>query len=169
MPLNLNLNPQADTGQVELRWNFAEPRAPERGQVWWILMSLVGVGLIIYAVLTASFLFALIIVLGAAILVQESRRPRRRLDCKITNTGVAVGKKFWKWSELHEFFIVYRPPEVSNLYIVPNALHDPRVKVPLEKTNPLKVRDILIKYLKENLEREDIPTSEAISKLLKLQ
>jgi hypothetical protein len=35
--------------------------------------------------------------------------------------------------------------------------------------NPLRVRKILNKYLEEDLSREDEPTSEALTRLLKLQ
>jgi hypothetical protein len=82
---------------------------------------------------------------------------------------VAVGKKFWRWSEISNFWIAYHPPEISNLYLVAKSPLEPRIMVPLDRTNPLTIRSLLNKYIAEDLEREDEPTSEALARFLKLQ
>lgn len=169
MSVNLNLNPQANVGQVTLRWSFREFRELNRSVTWWVTAGGVALAMIIYAVIIANFLFALIIIMVAFIFVGETRRTPRTLECKITSTGVVVGKKYWRWSDFLNFWITYNPPAVTNLYLVPKNPFDPRITVPLEKTNPLKVREFLTKHITEDLEREDEPTSEAINRLLKLR
>lgn len=169
MPINLHLDPEAQLGKSLLRWTFQEFKHPQRGRAWWIMAGLVGLGLIVSGVATGNFLFALIILIGATIFVNESRRRPRQLESKITSTGVAVGKKFWRYTELANFWIAYRPPEIMNLYLVPKNPLDPRVRVPLGRINPIEVRKLLAPYVTEDLSREDEPTSEALSRLLKLQ
>lgn len=169
MPINLNLEPQANIGQELLRWTFLEFKRPSRTRSWWIMAGLVTALLLIYAIYTTNFLFAIIILMFAGLFYVENRRSPRRLDCRITNTGIAVGKKFWRYNELKNYWIVYHPPQITNLYIQPKNPFDPRITVPLVKINPLQVRKLLNKYLEEDLEREDEPTSEAITRLLKLQ
>jgi hypothetical protein len=169
MSTNLTLEPQANTGKTNLRWSFKEFRQVKRTRTWWILAGLIIVGLATWAVLTGNFLFALILLIGSVIFINESRRQPRRLECQITTLGVVVGKKFWRWSELTSFWIAYHPPETANLYVVPKNPLDPRVTILLNQTNPVTVRDLLTKYIIEDLTREDIPTSEALSRLLKLQ
>lgn len=169
MATNLTLEPQTNIGKINLRWSFKEFRQVKRPQAWWILASLITIGLVIWAVLTGNFLFALILLIGSVIFINESRRQPRRLECQITTLGIMVGKKFWRWSELTSFWIAYHPPEIANLYIVPKNPFDPRVTIPLNQTNPITVRELLGKYISEDLTREDIPTSEALSRLLKLQ
>lgn len=169
MAVNLNVNPQFNTGQVLLRWTFREFRLLDRSTTWWVTAGVVALGLIGYSVVTANFLFALIIIMVAFIFIGETRRTPRQLECKLTSTGVVVGKKYWRWSELVNFWIAYQPPAVTNLYLVPKSPLDPRVTIPLEKMNPLKVRELLGKYVTEDLEREDEPTSEALTRLLKLR
>lgn len=169
MAINLNLDPRANLGQVVLRWTFREQKTLERSRVWWIGASLIGAGLVVYAVATSNFLFALLLIMFAFIFMGESRREARTLECRLTSTGVMVGKKFWRWSELHNFWIAYQPPVVTSLYLVPKRPLDPRVTIPLEKVNPLKVREHLTKFITEDLEREDEPTSETLTRLLKLR
>ena len=169
MSTNLNLDPHANIGQVALRWSFREFRHVHRSTAWWVWAGIITGGLVVYAGFNGNFLFALILLMGAILFINESRRTPRRLDCQITTLGVAVGKKFWRWSELSNFWIAYHPPEANNLYLVPKTALEPRLNAPLEKTSPLAVRNLLKKYLTEDLTREDIPTSEALSRLLKLQ
>ncbi|MFZ5391513.1 MAG: hypothetical protein ACOZAJ_04560 [Patescibacteria group bacterium] len=169
MPINLNLEPKANLGSVQMDWSFQEFEPRERSKRWWLVAGLIALVMLIYAVLSGNFLFALILLMGAILFVNENKRQPRQLDCRITNLGLLVGKKFWRWSELNEFWIAYHPPTIASLYVLPKSLFDPRLSIPLNKTNPLEVREQLKKFLKEDLTREDEPTSEALSKLLKLQ
>lgn len=168
MPTNLNLDPKANLGKILLRWSFSEFHHPHRSQRWWIIAGIITGLMVIYAVATANFLFALIILIAVVLLINEYRRHPRRLECQITINGISVGKKFWRYNELRNYWIAYHPPEVTNLYILPKNPLDPRVNIPLVNMNPLKVRQLLNKYLEEDLTREDEPTSEALTRLLKL-
>lgn len=169
MPVNLNLDPKANLGKGLLKWTFLEFKHPHRSQRWWVTAGIVTFALVLYAVLTANFLFALIILIAAVLLINEYRRQPRHLECHITATGVAVGKKFWRYNELQNYWIAYHPPEVTNLYLLPKNPLDPRITVPLTNMNPLNIRQLLNKYLEEDLSREDEPTSEALTRFLKLQ
>ncbi|MFA4818333.1 MAG: hypothetical protein WC621_00655 [Patescibacteria group bacterium] len=169
MPINLNVDPQANIGNVILRWQFREFRAPERSKRWWITAGLVTLAMLGYALFSGNFLFALILLMGGALFINETKRRPRQIDCRLTSTGIAVGKKFWHWKEVNQFWIAYHPPEITNLYLEPKSLLEPRLTIPLEKTNPLNIREHLIKFLNEDLSREDEPTSEALARLLKLQ
>jgi len=169
MPINLNLEPQSNIGQVLLRWNFMEFKQIHRPRAWWITAGIITGVLVIYSVFTGNFLFALIILIIAILLINEFRRSPRRLECQITNNGLAVGKKFWRYNEIENYWIAYHPPEVTNLYFSPKNPLDPRMPVHISNINPLRVRKLLNKYLEEDLSREDVPTSEALTRLLKLQ
>ncbi len=169
MATNLNVNPQTNIGQVVLHWSFREFRILNRSTGWWVGAGVVSTTLVAYSVAVANFLFALIIIMVAFIFISETRRSPRTLECKLTSTGVVVGKKYWRWSEIMNFWIAYHPPTITNLYLVPKNPFDPRVTIPLERSDPLKVRDHLTKYLDEDLDREDEPTSEALTRFLKLR
>ncbi|MFH1866869.1 MAG: hypothetical protein ABIJ81_02180 [Patescibacteria group bacterium] len=169
MSINLNNQPHTNLGAKLLGWRFPEVRAIERSRGWWIFAGLIVLILLIYALKSLNFLFAVIIIIGVVIIWLDSRKKPALLDFAIHQQGITIAKRFWTWRELDHFWIAYRPPEVTSLYIQPKGVINPRLSVPLEKTNPLEVREILTKYLTENLEREDEPTSEALSRMLKIQ
>lgn len=169
MPTNLNLEPNTHTGTALLRWSFSEFKQVDRSKTWWIMAGLVVLAMLIYAVTTANFLFALILIMGSTLFITETQRHPRQMNFAITGNGIILGKKYWRWSELSNFWIAYQPPEIKKLYIEAKSSLEPRLAIPLQNNNPLNVRQLLGKYMTENLEREDIPTSEALAKILKLQ
>lgn len=169
MPTNLNIEPNTHTGTPLLRWSFHEFKPINRSTTWWVMATIIVLAMLIYAIATANFLFALILVMGSILFILETRRQPRQINFEITPGGIIVGKKYWRWSELSNFWIAYQPPEIKRLYIEPKSALEPRLSIPLQSTNPLTVREMLSKYVSENLNREDIPTSEALAKLLKLQ
>ncbi len=168
MPINLNAEQSPNLGKILLRWNFSEFKQPHRSRGWWITAGIIAGLIVLYALFTGNFLFALIILIAAVLMINEYRRHPRRLECQITNNGVTVGKKFWRYNELQNYWIAYHPPEVTNLYLLPKNPFDPRVGVPLVNMNPLTIRKLLNQYMEEDLSREDEPTSEALTRLLKL-
>jgi len=62
----------------------------------------------------------------------------------------------------------YEPDEAKTLFFEFKNRVRPRLSIPLENKNPLKIRAILLKYLPEDVERENEPLSEQLSRLLKL-
>lgn len=169
MPINLRTGVMPSLGRVLLKWTFKEPKPGDHTKKWWLMAGFLALAAVIYAVIRQNFLFALIIIMGSIIFVSETRREPQRLVCQITSTGLYLGKKFWRWNELSNFWIAYRPPEINRLYVVPKNLAEPRLTIPLGNNNPLHVREALLKYIPEDLEREDEPTSEALSRLLGLE
>lgn len=169
MSINLNETSGLSLGTKLLAWQFPENRAIERSKRWWIMAGMIVGILVVYALWSLNFLFAIIIIIGSVIIWLDSRKQPALLNFAIHQPGVTVNKRLWPWKELDHFWIAYRPPEVTALYLQPKGAFNPRLSIPLVQMNPLKVREVLTKYLTENLEREDEPTSEALSRLLKLQ
>lgn len=86
----------------------------------------------------------------------------------ITEDGLLINDKLIEYKDLHQFYIIYYPPEIKNLYFRPKGNLKQRITIPLMDQDPVLVREALLKYLDENLEREETPASEAITKLFKL-
>ena len=98
----------------------------------------------------------------------DGQEPEK-VKISITDEGVGVGKKFYDYDDLKDFSIIYKPKYgVKNLYFEFKFWIRPRLTIPLQDMNPLIIRDILLKYLTEDLERTDQPLSEALGKLFKL-
>ena len=66
-----------------------------------------------------------------------------------------------------DFFIIYQNNGIKNLYFdFKNPLKG-RLIVPIDGQNAVAVREYLLKYMHENLEREAEPLSEIFRRLLK--
>lgn len=131
-------------------------------------MGIVGVSLLVYSIIDANYLFVLIIVLfGIILFLQEMQEPMD-VTFAITETGVVVGRKFYSYSELENFWMIYNPPMVKTLYFLTKDLLKHRLQVALLDNDPRPIRDFLSQYLKEDLEQEDEPLSDKMGRTLKL-
>lgn len=161
-------SPKGKHGQIFASWSFPEFIQYKRGMGWYFVMTLVGLGLLIWAVLSGNFLFALIIILIAIIVVLHSRREPAKLLCQITEDGLEFSARFYEWKELKKFWIIYEPPEVKSLYLNFKGSLKPHLSIPLQDQDPVTIRKILLNYLEEDLSQEHESTSDQFSRWLKL-
>jgi len=148
-------------------WKIPEYTKHERGRHWYLWAGIVFALLLAYAIYTLDFLFAVILILAAVIIFVRAREEPVEIDFSIFERGVSVGRKFHAWKEMVCFYIIYEPPEVKNLYFNLKGLRS-RLSIPLKNQNPLKVREILLKYLTEDLDEEKEPLSEEYERFLKI-
>lgn len=164
-----NSSQQFDRGRILTQWSFPEYERPERGPVWYTVALLIIGGMMTYALLDANFLFALIILLSAFILFTHHRSEPLTIPFAIYERGVQVGDSFYLFRELESFAIIYEPPIVERLYIIPrDALIRREIGIPLLGKDPIQIRSLLIDFVKEDLEREAESTNDIITRLLKL-
>jgi len=161
-------NTKIENKTESISWSFKEYIKYNRSKSWYIVASVVGIIIIIHAVITANLLFALIIVMvGIIMLINQHNHPAE-MKFKISHSGVEINSKKYSFNEINKFWIIYQPPEVKNLYFTFKSSLTPRLSIPLEKQNPLKIRKFLKQYLEEDLDQEYEPASEAIGRMFKL-
>ena len=83
--------------------------------------------------------------------------------------GISIGSKFYDYDEFKHVSVIYKVRDnTKNLYLTfSNALKN-RLSIPLMDQDPLLVRNFLVSYIEEDLDRTDEPLSESLSKLLRL-
>ena len=167
MPINLSKE-DANFGQIVYQWKVKEYQRYDRDRRWYIFMGTIGVLLIIFALVTANYLFALLIVLFGVILFLSDMREPLEVPFAITNTGIIIGDKYYRYSELDSFWMIYNPPDVKNLYFSFSSAMKHRMQIPLLDYDPRPVRDYLNQFLTEDLDQEEEPLSDRIARLFKL-
>lgn len=174
-----------------ISWKIKEKSSPKKSRRWYIAASIIGILMIAYALMTSNLIFAFIIIFGAILIILTDGTRQSAMDVEISDEGVRVGKEFYLYEQFDNFFIIYKPKEdTKNLYLEFKRFVRPqvsetakagryewllwlmnfartRLSVPLEDVNPLIIRRNLLRYLKEDLERTNIPLSEKLSELLK--
>jgi len=158
-----------DIGDVLISWQIPEFDKHKREMGWYIIAGIVAILLLIYSFFTGNFLFAVIIIVAALVIILHDGREPMKIGFSITDEGVIVGKKFHDFDDLKDFSIIFKPRQnIKNLYFEFKTVIRPRLSIPLLKMDPLPIRKILLKYLPEDLERTDQPLSEFLGKLFKL-
>lgn len=157
-----------DAGDELLSWETWEYPPHERSKTWYIVASTIGVSLVLYSIYTENFLFAIIILMmGVLVLVNGLRHPNR-IQIYLTTLGVVIGNEFHSYKEVKDFSIVYEPPDVKILYVDFLNWRHPLVAIPLEDANPNDVRNVLLPYAFENLERDQESLTDLIGRLYKI-
>lgn len=156
-----------DHGAVLFSWQFPEFTHHERSQRWYAWAVVAMVLLLLYAIFTRNFLFAVITIIAALTIALIHRNPRQ-INFKITEDGISVNGVFYEYDAIKNFFIIYQPPEVKTLYFELKGFFKPRIPAILGDQDPVKIRTALKRYLTEDLEREHEPVSDQFSRLFKL-
>lgn len=160
---------QINYGNKIAGWRVPEYEKQERTKTWYAAAVLIGVSLLIHSFYTANFLFAVIIITAALVIIINDGRHPDMVDVILTTEGIIVGRKFYDYDEIKDFSVVYKPNlGVKNLYFEFKSALKHRLSIPLDDMNPLLIRENLLKYLSEDLERTDQPTSEGLAKLFRL-
>ena len=158
----------SDYSKVVFSWIFPEFEKPQRGRLWYIITTLLGIFLVVYSIKEFNFLLLVIVILIVFILYLYHIKEVEDIDFKIVDTGIVVDNKFFMWKALKSFYIIYEPPKVKHLYFSFSSITRPILTVPLENQNPLKIREYLLEYLIEDIEKEREPLGQLIGRDLKL-
>lgn len=163
-------NTDFQPGELLMEWDFPEYVRHNRPTWWYVVAVVGGIGLIVWALMDGNFLFALIILLFAFILFTDRRGEPITVKFGIYERGVRIGRNFYLFRELNSFAVIYEPPHVERLYLMPKtSVLRNEFSVPLEGKDPLHVRSLLLDYLIEDLERETESTSDSVSRFFRLQ
>ncbi len=158
-----------------LSWRIPEYEKHQRGFRWYLIGSIMAAVLAGLSIFTPNFLFdspnylfLIIIVLSAAILLLINVMAGE-VDFTITSDGIEVGDKFYDYDELKNFCVLFKPrEELKSLYFEFKSNFRPRLHIPLGDANPLEVREILLAFLNEDLDRTDESSIDYLSKMFKL-
>ena len=157
-----------DAGPVVMNWESWEFPPVQRSTRWYVIAGAVGFGMLVYAILTANFVFALIVLMFAAIMLLKDLKKPARVPVAITSSGVVFNNEFYPYDDIKDFSIVYQPPDVKTLYVGFRNRISPLLAISLEDTNPNDVRTALLPFAFENLDREGERLTDVLTRVYKL-
>lgn len=155
-------------GEVFAHWTFPEHTKYEHGRKWYVWFTVLMLGLLIFSLVTLNFLFAVIIIVSAVVIFLNDVREPMQMSFYIGEGGILVGTKFFDYKDIRTFWLIYEPKEVKNLYFSPKSFVQPLISIPLLDQDPLKIRNFLLQYLEEDLEKEEEPVSEQLGRRFKI-
>ena len=128
-----------------------------------------SVALIIYAIATANFLFAVIILMAGLITLFSTFQSPDRIEVILTTTGVVVGDAFYEFKSMKNFSIIYEPPHSKYLFLDFQSAVKGSLSVPIENANPLQIREVLLQYVAEDLERDGEAFHNTLEKMMRMR
>lgn len=157
-----------EIGRPLYSWEVDEYPRHTRSVYWYIIGAIVGVALVVYAIATANFLFAVIILMIGVITLLSTFLPPDKIPVVITNTGVVVGDMYYDYDAIRDFSIAYDPPEIKYLYFEFLSPWQPLLSIPLENNDPNEIREHLLSYCMENLDRTEETLTDIMRRLYKM-
>lgn len=167
MPQDI-IREDVNMGEIVYEWTVKEYDQPERDRRWYIVMGILGAFLLVYAIASANYLFALLIALFGIILFMHDLVAPGDVPFAITETGIVLGKKYYRFSELESFWMIYDPPAVKNLYFSQNNILHHRLTIPLLDNDPRPIREYLNQFVEEDLDQEEEPASDKLARMFRL-
>jgi len=155
------LNKTNDTdksGNKHIIYSFKTKEFPqyERSIRWYISLSVISLILVIYSIISQSYMmflsFILIIVLTLILINKEPRN----IIVKITNSGIIINDEIvYLYDDIDSFGLLVDPPH-SYLSLYMRDGLTPYNKVPLGKENPEDIANIIEKFLPREDGKENI-------------
>ncbi len=149
-------------------WEMPEHEYHPRTTNWYLIVSLVALAGVGYSIWTMNYLFGLIILLSAVVLLLAGNEEPRKILVQIGHNGVVVDGNLITWEKLHNFSLIYHPPFTKVLYMDRKYSPKPRLKLFLEDEDPVVIREHLMQYLPENLVLRDEHFSDILGRLLRI-
>jgi len=129
-----------------LEWQTLEAPPHERGTDWFISVAIVAFAVAVASVILGNYMFAVLIVVGAAALLLHVARVPKRIAVQIFEKGVMMGSMLYPYETLRSFFV---NETEGRLFIRTNKLFVPILVLLIEDTDPKDIRLTLSKYLPE--------------------
>ena len=91
-------------------WETSLWEAHPRNSRWYLWMGLIAIAFFAYALFTANYLFAFIVILSAIILVLAGNEAPRRGLVQIGHNGIVYDGTFYLFEKIQDFALVYKHP-----------------------------------------------------------
>lgn len=161
-------NQAQNRGDIVLEWSFPEFEHHERSRGWYLAAFVIIVGSIVISAFSRNYTFIALIILFTIVVLARVRRNPPPVRLAIRDEGLEISQRFYTWSELKEFWILYKPPTIKKLYFHFKSTLRPALDIDLMEQNPIKVRQVLSQFLLEDTAREEEPTGDQITRFLKI-
>lgn len=161
-------NDNQEMSEVLFSWKCPEYVKYTKNTLWYLVSAIVTLLMVAWAVYTLNYLFAIFLVLFYLVIIMYEFREPQEVDCSLTYQGIKHHNQFFFYRQVENFFIIYQDKGLKNLYIdFKNPLRG-RLIIDLDGQDAVAIREFLLQFMEEDLEREAEPLSERFRRFLRL-
>ncbi|HDO23648.1 MAG TPA: hypothetical protein ENG99_00300 [bacterium] len=141
---------------LRIEWRAPEYEYMKKTADWFWIVGIVTLALISAAIFLGNVHFAILAGLaGFSIALYGARKPKT-INFSISSKGIQIGNKIYDYENLNSFWINYAPPHRKELIIESNKTFMPHINIMLGETNPEKIHEYLLQFLKEEKIEESL-------------
>jgi len=127
----------------KIEWETTLSLNKERDIGWYLTFGIILIILLIYALFSKNFLFALILILGAILIVKQP--IDRKIKCLLDDEGFKIvnENKIYEYEDIENFYIFENTNELTQLHILvfnfkKRIIPHLKINIPKEKTEEIK-------------------------------
>lgn len=139
---------------VLIGWKAPEFQSYERSWVYYSIFAVILLAVIAYAVYTKDWFVLVIFVILAVFIIWYQRKEPKIKTYRITQLGIYEDNKFYQYSEIYSYWLLARG-EHKALNIIFAKKYLPQMTILLDKIDPIKIREVLSKYIPEEGNRTE--------------
>ena len=132
-----------------LRWSAYEHEHIPRGSDWFWALGIIALSAAIIAILFHDVLFAILILIAAAILGMLANVPPEIIQFEISDRGIRTGDTMHRFEEIIAFWVEEHGVERPLLLVDTVKFMAPNLIIPLENIDPHLVRTYLQRHADE--------------------
>jgi hypothetical protein len=148
----------------KIEWSAPEYEEKERGKDWFWALGVIVITSSIAAIIYKNYFFAVLIILGGALLGLFAIKKPDEIFYEINGKGLKIMSRVYTYGNIHSFNIV-EDGNKTLLLIKSERFFMPVVSLPIEKDMAKKIHSI---FLSKNIPEEEIKehASEKIMEIL---
>lgn len=140
---------------VLLSWESLSFERKAKDFKWYIAAAVFVIAVIAFSAWQRDWFFIVIIIIVSAVAFWYLRSIKpQKLAYTITPLGVTIGNKVFPYSEIHSYWIIYKPT-VKTLYIALNKRYLPVLTINLGDMDPVAIRTVLSRKIPEQAKRDE--------------
>lgn len=157
---------QINLGQEIYSWEAPEFMEMQRGRNWFIIFGLIAAFLIALMIFLGFYVAAIAFFIGAVVWLILAQRKPQTISFGIYEYGIQVGPSKHFFKDIEKFWVLYDPPSLKKLNFQMKKKLATVLSIELVNEDPSKVREILKKYLHEDLDMEE-DTTDTLARILR--
>lgn len=147
---------QANPPGVIFKWRAPEfdyhPQKNLTSLLFGVLLCLGAIAALFFK----NFLFSILLVISGGLVIHRSSQEPSELYFYISSRGMKIGARLYRFEDLESFWIFYDPPSFKELILRSKKALVPIIRVPLGEANPLEIREVLLRFLKEEKHEDSL-------------
>lgn len=128
---------------ASLRWSAYEHEHIERGGDWFWALGIVAVCIAIVAILFDDTLFAILILIAAAIIGMLANVPPEIVEFEVSDRGIRVGHDLHRYDDIISFWVEDEHDASPLLLVDTTKFMAPNLIIPIDNVDPTELRTFL--------------------------